>query len=316
MAKCVCSVSMNKISNLPTPRSDNSKTFKDIRPIWSSTARQARSQQSRRHRRQILFHLLIIRQIPRSNAQQAPRLLRLAHLPRRHAGPIVNLADLLGSRNLHKHLVLTLGPIAIAIAIAQHGDADHLDGAHAPELGLGPVAQLEVGLADVGDEAHAQRHAHQAAVLVLEGAGPEGGLEVGFGPDVASAAFALDEDGGEAGFVLGDGVAVSALLQERVALVFERVRFFETDFRRLDGDRHRLAQALLDLGIVRARDIEFAEVFDGAEGEEEALLERIGHHWVFVGGCMWVAELQGQPEMGVELWEREISEEPHVGEEV
>lgn len=205
-----------------------------------------------------------MRQIDLGNLQQPRRGLAVAELLERPRGAIVYLPDLRGAGESEEGLVLGRDvAVAGACGLAHQGD-----GAHAPELQLVPVAELQVGQARVGDELEAQVHALALAVLPRQGPVDQVPREVGLGVHVPLPPLDDDVDGLPRAVVRPQRGVHLALLQQVVPLVLQPHALDETLLRRrgLDGLQGAQLGGDLWLGSRVARHGEVAQALDVAEG--------------------------------------------------
>lgn len=151
---------------------------------------------------------LIMRQVDLGDPQQPARGVAVAELLERPRGAVVDLPDLRGAGEPEEGLVLGRD---VAVAGAR-GLAHQVDGAHAPELQLVPVPELEVGQARVGDELEAEVHALALAVLARQGPVGQVAREEGLGVHVPLPPLDDDVDGLPRAVVRGQrGVHVALL---------------------------------------------------------------------------------------------------------
>ena len=266
----------------------------------------------RTQRSQLLGDRDVVREVLRRNLQQLPSLCLLSERLLRDAGAIVDLAHLLRGREVEHGLFGVAG----LLQIHARGLAQQADGAHAPELRLLILLQIQISLDEVGDERDAQVEAHDLAMLVLVRAVGEARLEEGVGPDGAAAADAHNMDLLEAREVQLDGAARVALAQRLVAGLLQRHRLLQALLRRVVRLGLRRPQRPLQAAVVRALDPQLAQALDAPERLEAAALQRLGDGGVVVGLREGVAYRQRQPQVAVEVaGVVEVAVEPHLAEE-
>ncbi|KAK5633858.1 hypothetical protein RRF57_009572 [Xylaria bambusicola] len=152
--------------------------------------------------------------------------------------------------------------------IGPRGLPHQLNGPHAPELQLVPVAELHVDQAGISDKLQAQRHALELAVFAGERLVDKVVRKEGLGVDVAVPSFNNDVYSFPGAIVHLEGGLELALLQQFVSFVLEPYPLDEAFLGRrgLDGLQGAQLGDDLGLGLRIAGYGEVLEALDVAEG--------------------------------------------------